>query len=649
MKRSFFTLSLIFVFSICIKAQSTELILQPGSEGKDAIIISSSSADNNYADYILNVPMAWTNSGVPFTIRSLIQFDLSSIPDGAIITEAKLSLFFANNSSNGTQCNEGGSNACSISRITESWLESEVTWNNQPNFTTENQVVLPRSVNPYQNYENIDVTGLIQDMYESDNYGMIIRLVNEVKYLRMTFGSSDNSDASTHPKLVVKYTMNSGTVPEKPTGFTVNESTPLNIDLSWIDNADNEASYIIEQSTGNNTNFIAVKTLAENTTNTTVTENISNKEKYYFRVKAVDPNGYFSYSDVVSIITGSISITDGNTSICGKYYFDSGINNPYSSDENYTQTITPETDGKMLKIDFNTFSLSSGDHLRIYNGNTISDELLKDLTGSTIPSSIAASNQYGSLTFRFTSDGDITKNSGWEAFLSCVNPIYPPHNITLNSSGFPSILVSWTDTITNEVGFEIQRSSNGVDFTTIFTTEANETSYTDNDDLYTGTNYYYRIRSISNEGVISQWSVVSEILTPGPPAPTNLILESNTKTSISLSWTDNSDNETGFLIERSLSSESGFVEITELSSDVTNYTDENLEENTIYYYRVRAKHESNYSSYTLIEGFLTGSVVFSDNDITRCDYYLLDPGGLANYSNNLNKTITLYSHQKVIT
>ncbi len=68
---------------------------------------------------------------------------------------------------------------------------------------------------------------------------------------------------------------------------------------------------------------------------------------------------------------------------------------------------------------------------------------------------------------------------------------------------------------------------------------------------------------------------------------------------INLSWDDNSDNELGFQIERSLSPDSGFTQIAIVSGNITTYTDStNLQLETIYYYRVRAYNDMGESEYS---------------------------------------------------
>ncbi|MGB5978052.1 MAG: PHB depolymerase family esterase, partial [Cyclobacteriaceae bacterium] len=101
----------------------------------------------------------------------------------------------------------------------------------------------------------------------------------------------------------------------------------------------------------------------------------------------------------------------------------------------------------------------------------------------------------------------------------------------------------------------------------------------------------------------SGWGLTGS--TPPPPpsgvnAPGNLSAVAQSSASIALSWTDNSTNETAFLVERSLSSGSGYSQIASLSSNTTSYTDNNLQASTTYYYRVRAQAGTSYSAYSAV-------------------------------------------------
>jgi PKD repeat protein len=101
-----------------------------------------------------------------------------------------------------------GENESYLQLITEEWDEETVTWNNQPSITTEDQVYLPSSTEPEQDYTNIDVTVLVSKMYnEPENYhGFLLRLITEEYYRCLLFASSDYMvNPELRPKLEIVY------------------------------------------------------------------------------------------------------------------------------------------------------------------------------------------------------------------------------------------------------------------------------------------------------------------------------------------------------------------------------------------------------------------------------------------------------------
>lgn len=85
---------------------------------------------------------------------------------------------------------------------------------------------------------------------------------------------------------------------------------------------------------------------------------------------------------------------------------------------------------------------------------------------------------------------------------------------------------------------------------------------------------------------------------PPNAAPSNLVATAFSSTQIDLTWTDNSTNELSFLIERSLTSGSGFSNIYTSAADSTSYSNTGLTPSTTYYYRVRASNSGGYSAYS---------------------------------------------------
>jgi hypothetical protein len=80
---------------------------------------------------------------------------------------------------------------------------------------------------------------------------------------------------------------------------------------------------------------------------------------------------------------------------------------------------------------------------------------------------------------------------------------------------------------------------------------------------------------------------VIRLNTPATNAPSNLTANAITSSRIDLTWQDNSDDETGFKIERKTGSGS-YSQIATVGAGVTSYSSTSLSAGTTYYYRVRA-------------------------------------------------------------
>ena len=90
-----------------------------------------------------------------------------------------------------------------------------------------------------------------------------------------------------------------------------------------------------------------------------------------------------------------------------------------------------------------------------------------------------------------------------------------------------------------------------------------------------------------------------------PNAPDNLSASAVSSSQINLNWNDNSADETGFDIERSLDG-IDFTLITTTGADTTSYSDTGLAASTDYYYRVLAYNSNGSSAYSNTSNATTG-------------------------------------------
>lgn len=210
-----------------------------------------------------------------------------------------------------------------------------------------------------------------------------------------------------------------------------------------------------------------------------------------------------------------------------------------------------------------------------------------------------------STTDRIASmNGKVVSNGRLNAYRAIMNirtsptPPAAPRNLALKVVSMSQIDLRWDDSSDNEIGFQVQRSINGVDYSEIASVAENNTLYS-NQSLTPDTKYWYRVQAYNNYGKSGFSNVVSETTPTVPKAPSNLTGKMVATTQINLNWTDNATNETGFRLERSTNG----VNYTLLAAPEANkvsYTDVGLIAGTTYWYRILAANSHGNSGYSNI-------------------------------------------------
>ncbi len=80
-----------------------------------------------------------------------------------------------------------------------------------------------------------------------------------------------------------------------------------------------------------------------------------------------------------------------------------------------------------------------------------------------------------------------------------------------------------------------------------------------------------------------------------PMPPSNFLAKVISEKQIDLAWNDNSDNEHGFIIERSVHPDRAFEQIALVDADVNIFSDNDLNINTSYYYKIKAVSKDGFS------------------------------------------------------
>ena len=113
-------------------------------------------------------------------------------------------------------------------------------------------------------------------------------------------------------------------------------------------------------------------------------------------------------------------------------------------------------------------------------------------------------------------------------------------------------------------------------------------------------NYTITVKVTDNDQGVTIQTIPVVVSPPAAPsAPTNLRVDYIAANRVQLAWTDSSNNEDGFVIERcSNRGCNNFAQVGQTGANTGVYLDTNLFANTQYYYRVKASNLGGSSSYS---------------------------------------------------
>lgn len=243
------------------------------------------------------------------------------------------------------------------------------------------------------------------------------------------------------------------------------------------------------------------------------------------------------------------------------------------------------------------------------------------LTGTSAPVSINVPVTGASalrLVITDGGNGNSSDHGDWaNALLTKGTPPNAPTGLGATAVN-QQVKLAWTDASSDETGFRIERkTSAGGTYAQIADLAANTNTYIDASAVG-GTTYYYRVYAYGSGGG-SQYSNEANIVAPLPPAPTapNNLQANLVSSSANLTWVDASSNETGFRVERKTGSGGTYAQIADLAAGSSSYSDNTVQGNQTYYYRVYAYNSGGPSGYSN-EAFVTTPSVayFSDQPFT---------------------------------
>jgi titin len=338
------------------------------------------------------------------------------------------------------------------------------------------------------------------------------------------------------------------------------------ITLAWADNSNNENGFGIERKTGTNGTFAQIATVAANV-NSYTDSGLMTGNTYCYRVNAFNAAGVSAYTNqACKDVTGSAPTFNFSLSNDG--------NKSVTQGQLIASTITANlSSGSSQAVSFSTAGLPTGT-----TASYSTSASCKPTCSRTLNIGTSTATPPGTYTISVTgTSGGVTKTTTFS--LTVNSPIVASAatpTITPNGGSFTGS--TWVTLQTATSGASIHYTTNGSTPTpssTLYTGPLNLTNST--------TVKAVAIKSGSNPSVVA--SAAFNIATP-PPAQ------------LTLTWQDNSTNESNFGVERKTGTSGTYAQIALVLANTTSYVDGSVTRGVMYCYRVDATNSAGASGYT---------------------------------------------------
>ena len=371
----------------------------------------------------------------------------------------------------------------------------------------------------------------------------------------------------------------SGTTPlTTPTSATAAAVSSSQINLTWVDNSAAETGYKIERKTGTSGNYAQITQVGANVQSYSDTNGLSPNTRYYYRVRATNgtiDSGYSNAPFATTLLDAPAP--PSNLTITSVLSNQVGLSWSDNSNNETGFKIQRKTGLAGTYVDIRTTAAN----VTSYTNSGLTD-------GTLYYYRVCATNATGDSTFSNEASG--------------TTPLAKPTSAAATAVSSSQINLTWVDNSAAETGYKIERKTGATGtYSQIDQVGANVQGYSDTSGLAQNTRYYYRVRA-TNGTIESDYSneVSALTLVAAPAAPSNLTITSVLSNQVNVSWTDNSNNETGFKIQRKTGVSGTYVTIWTTAANVTSYmdTDTALRDGTLYYYRVSATNTAGDSAFS---------------------------------------------------
>ncbi len=357
------------------------------------------------------------------------------------------------------------------------------------------------------------------------------------------------------------------TRPTDPSALTATAASATQINLAWTAGS-GQSAFTVERSTDSGVTWtVLTAAVAANATSYSDTT-ASEETTYTYRVKATNAAGNSGYA-TSSAVTSLPAAPSGLGAVASA---------PDQVNLSWTNNSTRATGFKVERSD------NGGAYVQV-------GTVAANVTTFTDPTVSEAS----SYAYRVRAN-DGGRNSVYSNAAAVVSLPLAPDTLVASPVSTTAINLAWNDNSTGATAYRVERSvDGGTTFTEIATLNAgNANSYHDTG-LSEGTDYQYRVRAVNSAGGFSDYTPSADAVTL-PATPTALATAA-VNGQINLTWTDNSNGEDGYKVERSTNGVN-FTEIADIGPDSASYSDTNVTNGTSYTYRVRAYDAGGFSAYS---------------------------------------------------
>jgi len=399
----------------------------------------------------------------------------------------------------------------------------------------------------------------------------------------------------------------SGNPPTTPSYLRATATSYNRIALNWLDNSSDETGFEIYRSTTYCSGYASIATVAPNTLSY-VDTTCAASTRYFYRVRAIGANGESNFSE--TYVAAQWAFNNNYNDASGNGRALSQSNNPtfdatsqaegtHSVKLNGTnQSITISNSGSFLQTAFSEGTIFLWMRSQNNTGNRIvfdiggSDNgLALQLNNNTIQAGIASGS-----TRRTTTAVNYT-STAWN------------HVALVYSGSVLTLYVNGTAVATNStaLGFtSVGATSNGSRIGANNGSNAFNiaggffSGWIDNFTIVSKALSANEIAALANNSFVPS-NATTNALPVVPAAPSSLAATTQSSSKISLTWNDNSSDETGFDIYRSTNNNTTYRLLSSVPANggsQVSYSDSGLYSNVTYYYKVLAKGVGGSSGYS---------------------------------------------------